>query len=214
MKSYDSIDYYGKYFDLPIYAFDKLDGSNIRIEFSHKRGFYKFGTRNTMIDEKSEPFGFAIELFLNKYEKSLTEIFKSKTYRNSLSFVCFLELCGNKSEYGQHDFLNDKFDITLFDISVYKKGFIPPKQFISDFTDCGIPNIIYTGNLNKQFIQSVKDNKYGLKEGVICKGVIPNRKENSLYYCKVKTNQWLDELRIKHFHLYNEELNQIKLSEK
>jgi len=44
MKSYPSIP--GKHTNgIPLTVFDKLDGSNIRAEWSKKRGFYKFGTR-------------------------------------------------------------------------------------------------------------------------------------------------------------------------
>lgn len=46
MITYPSLDYYFDYPEIYIYAFDKLDGSNIRFEWSRKRGFYKFGTRN------------------------------------------------------------------------------------------------------------------------------------------------------------------------
>jgi hypothetical protein len=44
MKTYPSIsrDIVGQ----PIYAFDKLDGSNIRAEWSKKNGFHKFGSRD------------------------------------------------------------------------------------------------------------------------------------------------------------------------
>jgi len=28
--------------NIPIYAFDKIDGSNIRVEWGPKNGFYKF----------------------------------------------------------------------------------------------------------------------------------------------------------------------------
>jgi hypothetical protein len=31
-------------------AFDKLDGSNMRFEWSPKRGWYKFGSRGQLID--------------------------------------------------------------------------------------------------------------------------------------------------------------------
>ena len=43
-------------------------------------------------------------------------IFKEKEYRNVQSFVCFAELVGRRSEFGQHDFENDTFDIILFDV--------------------------------------------------------------------------------------------------
>ncbi len=209
MKQYDSIDYYGKHWGLPIFAFDKLDGSNLRFEYSHKRGFYKFGTRNVMIDENNQDFGFAVQLIRNKYEDALTKVFKSKDYRNSQSFVCFAELLGAKSNFGQHDFGNDNFDVVLFDVSQYKKGFIPPKQFINDFGHTGIPRLVYHGNLNKELVARVKTNEFGLSEGVICKGNIQTKKDNSqLYYCKIKTNDWFDRLRNKNIDLYNEELKQ------
>jgi hypothetical protein len=207
----NSIEYYGDNWGLPIIAFDKLDGSNLRFEYSQKRGFYKFGTRNMMIDERSEPFGFAINIFRDKYEKELTKIFKGKEYRNTLAFVCFAELIGAKSSFGQHDFINDTFDTVLFDIDQYKKGFVPPKQFIKDFGGTGIPKVVYTGNLNKEFVQKVKANEFGLSEGVICKGVTQTKKgSDNLFYCKIKTDNWFEELRSKYPERYKEELNEVK----
>ena len=209
MKSYDSIEYYGDYWGLPIVAFDKLDGSNLRFEYSHKRGFYKFGSRNVMIDETNEQFGFAIKLFKDKYEEGLTKIFKSKEYRHVLSFVCFAELIGTKSAFGQHEFGNDEFDIVLFDISQYKKGFIPPRQFIKDFGHLGIPKIVYEGNLNMEFVQRVKNNEFDLSEGVICKGVTKTKKgQDNIYSCKIKTNDWFDRMRARLPNQFAEELKQ------
>jgi len=208
MKQYDEIKYYGDYWGLPIIAFDKLDGSNLRFEYSQKRGFYKFGTRNMMIDSSHPEFGFAIELFLNKYSDSLTKIFKSKNYRNILSFTCFAELEGRKSSFGQHEFNNDVFDITIFDIEQHKTGLIHPKQFVKDFSSAGIPKVIYSGNLNRELVQSIKRNEFGLKEGVICKGTIPNKKDNNLFYCKIKTDDWFNGLREKYPELYQQELKQ------
>ena len=211
MKQYDSIPYFGDNWGLPIIAFDKLDGSNIRCEYSTKLGFYKFGTRNMMIDEASEPFGFAINLFKEKYEKGLTDIFKSKDYRNILSFVCFAELVGPNSAFGQHEFATDKMDIVLFDISQYKKGFVQPKQFVKDFGDLGIPKVVYEGNLNKEFVQRVKTNEFGLTEGVIAKGVTKTKKgADNIFQCKIKTDDWFVRLRAKSPYLYEEEMKQYK----
>ena len=44
-----------------VHLFDKLDGSNLRMEGTKKRGWFKFGSRTQMIDETSEQFGAAIE---------------------------------------------------------------------------------------------------------------------------------------------------------
>ena len=67
MKQYETIPYYGDNLGTEIIAFDKLDGSNLRFEYSKKRGFYKAGTRKMMIDSSHETFGFAVNLFLEKY---------------------------------------------------------------------------------------------------------------------------------------------------
>lgn len=204
MKHYPSLNYFGKHLGIPVIAFDKLDGSNLRFEWSKKRGFYKFGTKQTMIDEKTELFGEGVTIFLNKYADDLDKVFRSKDYRNILSFVCFAEFLGENSKFGQH-LPNDKKDVVLFDVDQYKKGFVKPKQFINDFGHLHIPDVVYEGNLNKQLYQMVWDNKVlgyegKLKEGVICKGVIEKGFTN-LYYCKMKTEAWLDEL----FQLYGKE---------
>jgi hypothetical protein len=166
------------------------------------------------VDDKHEQFGFAVNLFRDKYEDALTKVFKSKDYRNSQAFVCFAELIGEKSSFGQHDFLNDKFDIVLFDISEHKHGLIVPKEFINDFGHTGIPRIVYTGNLNKELVQRVKANEFGLTEGLICKGVTQSKKGNNhLYYCKIKTDDWFQRLRTKSPELYALELKQAGLNE-
>lgn len=197
MKSFNSIDYYGEYWGLPIIAFDKLDGSNIRFEWNRKRGFYKFGTRNMIIDENHDQFGIAVKIIKEKYEDKLGQIFTSKKYRDILSFVCFGEFFGKKSAFGQHEFDNDEFDVILFDVDRYKKGLVSPRDFVNDFGDAGIPKVIYEGNLNREFVDRVKKNEFNLSEGVICKGKITTKKgREQLYYCKIKTDDWLNRLKL------------------
>jgi hypothetical protein len=205
MKHYESIPYYGKYNNLPIIAFDKLDGSNIRLSYNRKKGFYKFGTRKQLIEKTSEPFGFAIDLFLEKYNEDLSRIFSLPQYKKVLSFTVFAELV-SKGQFGQHDFdFKEDFDIVLFDVDQYKKGFVPPPQFVDDFGQLDIPRIVYEGDLTKQFIEDVQNNIYNLDEGVICKGVVENRKLNNLYYCKIKTRLWLETLKARYADLYQQE---------
>ena len=48
-------------------CFNKLDGSNLRFEFSFKGGWYKFGTRNRLFDKSDKDYGQAIDLFTKKY---------------------------------------------------------------------------------------------------------------------------------------------------
>lgn len=198
MITYPSLDYYFDYPEIYVYAFDKLDGSNIRFEWSRKRGFYKFGTKNILIDKNTDFFGKSIDIFLGKYSNDLDKIFNSKKYKNEKGFVCFGEFLGENSEYGQHD-LNDKFDVVLFDIFIKGKGFIEPEDFINDFGHLHIPKVVYEGILDENFINDVKKNKFNLREGVIAKGVLKSKKnEKKLYYCKIKTDSWLLKLKEKY----------------
>jgi hypothetical protein len=196
MKQYPSIEYWNHgVFGETCYAFDKLDGSNLRFEFSKKRGWYKFGTRNCMIDENNEQFGAGVKLFLKKYGDNLENLFtKHKDFRNILSIVVFAEYFGPNSFAGWHDpedLKNDKMDIVLFDVNLYKKGFMPPNDFIKNFQEYGIPEVVYYGNYNQQFVLDVKENKFNLKEGVVVK----QERKNQIWMCKIKTNQWLDKVK-------------------
>ena len=102
MKHYPSIEHWSE--DLlgrRVFAFDKLDGSNFRAEWNHKRGWYKFGTKGQMIDEKNEQFGNAIPIFLNKYGDYLPHVFTKQHYKSIRSFVVFCEYLGQNSFAGK-----------------------------------------------------------------------------------------------------------------
>src|SRR6185369_8410410 len=129
MKSYPIIPYWNKgHFGEQCYAFEKLDGSNIRAEWSKKQGWYKFGSRKQIIDSHDSQLGEAVRLFYKNYAEDLTTVFRNK-YREALSFVVFFEFFGPKSFAGWHD-PKYEMEITLFDVNQYKRGFIEPKEFI------------------------------------------------------------------------------------
>lgn len=209
MKSYPKIDYYNKgLFNEQVIAFDKLDGSNMRFEWSKKRkSFYKFGTRGVMIDTSNEQFGKAINIFLEKYQESLSKIFTDK-YNKVESFVVFGEYLGENSFAGQH-LETDVKDVILFDVNQYKKGFISPYEFVDNFGHLDIPRIIYEGLYTDSFIDDIKNNTYNLTEGVITKGVKKTKKEkDEIWMTKVKTNEWLSKVKEKFGDKYLlEELN-------
>lgn len=192
MKSYPKIEYYNKgIFGQPIIAFDKLDGSNIRCEWSRKRGWYKFGTKTILIDKNSEDFGQVIPLFLEKYSEPLSKVFTDR-YKKVENFVVFSEYVGPNSFAGQHD-PNDKMDIVLFDVNQYKKGFISPWEFVDRFGHLDIPNIVYEGKLTEQLIEDVKLNRFNLKEGIIGKGIYKTKKDGEIVWqIKAKTLEWLN----------------------
>jgi len=200
MKTYCKIPYFNQgLFGEDIYAFDKLDGSNIRAEWNPKRGWYKFGTRNTMIDERDLQFGGAITLFLNKYGDSLPKVFiTNKSYKRIESFVVFAEYVGEQSFAGRH-IDGDPKDIILFDVDQYKHGFVTPKNFIEDFGHLHIPDVIYKGPYTMDFVQDIRNNNHKLKEGVIVKGVYKTKnKKDEVWMVKVKTIDWLQKVKTLH----------------
>lgn len=199
MKQYPQIDGPSLAPKAPCIAFFKYDGSNLRFEWSKKRGFYKFGTRKRLFDQTDEQFGDAIELFKNKYATDLEQIIRTeKQFRGIENFVAFCEYLGPNSFAGWHD-PQDQKDLILFDLAIHKRGFILPRDFVNTFGHLQIAQVVYEGNFNTQFIEDIKNGLYvGQAEGVVAKGIIQGKKKSSnhgLWMSKVKTKWWLDELK-------------------
>lgn len=196
MKQYPSI-LHDIYLNRYAYAFDKLDGSNVRFEWSKKGGWYKFGTRRTMIREDDPLFGKAINIFMDKYGEDLERVFRNnKLYRNTNNFIVYGEFFGENSFAGQHK-EGDKMDVVLFDVNQYKKGFIKPNEFIKNFGHLHIPELIYQGNITETFIKSIRNNEYDLVEGVVVKGTRPSKNADHIWMSKIKTTEWLEAVRKK-----------------
>lgn len=174
------------------YVFDKLDGANIRAEWSRKRGFYKFGTRTQMLDETYiHPFlGEAPSLIREKYEEDISKIMKKGRIDRA---TFFFEFYGENSFAGYH--YEEEHTVTLFDVSIHKKGMLNPKEFLKLFGKLDIPNLVYMGNITKPFIEKVRSGKVdGVTfEGVVCKAV-PRKGKPPIMF-KIKSKAWLDKLK-------------------
>ena len=172
------------------YVFEKLDGSNIRVEWSKKRSWFKFGTRTRLFNETDTDFGVAIPLFLSTYGTDLDNIFrKNKEYREENTFIAFAEFFGPNSFAGVHK-KDDPKEVVLFDIAK-KSGFISPKILIRDFGHLKIAKLIYHGSLNGQFVADIKEGRYDVVEGVVCK----NGEGENRWMVKIKTNDYLQKLK-------------------
>jgi hypothetical protein len=178
-------------------AFEKYDGSNIRVKYTQKRGFDLFGSRTQLIDESHKYLGKVIPIFNFQFKEPLTKIIK-KEWPNEREVIVFGEFFGTRSFAGIHD-LDDQFFFVMFDVMIGHKNrkFVRPKEFLKLFSGkVTIPNVIYEGNLNEQFIQDVRSNKFNLKEGVICKGTQPSGAfRGGQWMCKIKTQEYLDKLK-------------------
>ncbi len=193
MKEYPSITSEHSY--LPIIAFDKLDGSNIRAEWTKKKGFEKFGKRNGLLDDSNPSLLVAPELILNKYQDSLSAIFKKERYEK---VTCFFELFGPNSFAGFHPDSKEQMQVILIDACIDKKGFMEGRTFLKIFEDkVEIPKICYDGKWNKELSLEVNEGRLeGMTfEGVVCKGsfISPGR---PLMF-KVKNHAWYKKLKEK-----------------
>lgn len=166
-------------------AFYKYDGSNLRWEWNPKKGWFKFGTRKELFDHTHEVFGEAIPIFMDSMAEELTKRIKDYD-RNCQRATVFTEFFGDSSFAGVH-VPGDPKRLCLFDVYLFKKGMLPPRQFIKQFGDLPYAaEVIYEGNLNKQFVDDVRNQRYPVWEGVVAKG--------DDFMVKIKTNAFFNKL--------------------
>lgn len=188
----------------PCVAFYKYDGSNLRFEWSPKKGWNKFGSRTQMIDLKNEQFGHGIELFLDSMGDIIIERLKAaypKQFKNIDRITAFAEYYGENSFAGSHEETDEK-QLKLFDIFLFQKGFLTPDTFVDIFGDWNkCAEVVYRGNLNEELIEKVRYNTLDTKlnEGVICKGSSDKIKfktyGSSIWMTKIKTFEYINRLK-------------------
>lgn len=190
VKTYPSISYATES-RVPIVAFDKLDGSNIRAEWTSKKGWHKFGTRHRLVDATDPIFGRAPDLVTTKYGESLAKALKDAGHQRAM---CFFELCGPSSFAGMHD-LNETLDVTLFDVAPFNQGLLEPDRYLRLVGDMDHARVLYNGPCTPEFIESVRGSQLpGMTfEGVVCKGTNDKRTKMPIMF-KQKSRVWLDKL--------------------
>lgn len=173
-----------------VYAFDKLDGSNIRAEWTRKNGFWKFGSRTRLLDRAEKPLGEAIDLFMARSGDELASRFKAERWQEA---TAFFEFWGMNSFAGVHQ-EEDHF-VSLIDVSAYKKGLLLARDYLKLTEGLERAKLLYHGNANEPFIQEVREGKLeGMTfEGVVCKG--PYVTPGMPLMFKVKSQAWFDKLR-------------------
>lgn len=174
-----------------IFAFDKLDGSNIRAEWSKKeKTFFKFGSRNQLIERSSPILGQAIDLIMEKYGEELNQKFTDAKWQKA---ICFFEFYGINSFAGTHN-PEDVKKVNLFDING-PHGIITPSEFIKMTNYIETAPLIYEGPLNEELIHKVEN---GLLPQMTFEGVVAKANVGSPglpWMTKIKNKAWLNKLK-------------------
>jgi len=190
MKEYPSIP--RDFVEFDAHVFDKLDGSNIRVEYSRKQGWHKFGKRHTLVDASDPILGSCVKVFRTSWDDSLSKLAEDGRWQSA---VLFFEFYGPSSFAGWHDPVEPK-RMTLIDACLDKNGFMSPKDFLKTFD--GLDHAPYLGSFRwtRGFIDRVWLNEVpGISfEGVVGKG----GEKHKRIMRKAKTQQWIDKVHTVH----------------
>jgi len=166
-------------------AFYKHDGSNVRAEWTKKRGFDKFGTRKRLADGTDGVFSEVPDIFREKYSEAVSQVLVDN-FKGITKATIYGEFKGARSFSGVHH-PKDVKDIILFDVAVHRKGMLDPGAFYKLFGHLHIAERLYIGNLNQELIDWVRNAPLEeLEEGVVCKG----GKGHKLWMVKIKTDAY------------------------
>lgn len=167
------------------YVFDKLDGSNIRAEWSRKRGWNKYGTRERLLDLTDPDFGEAIPIFEKTYADDLAKIAKKEGWDG---LTVFMEFWGPNSIAGWHQ-KGEQKTLTLFDANPYKKGILGPREFLDLFGHLHTAKFLGKMHWTRGFVERVWN---GEIEGVTLEGVVGKAGSgHDLIMAKAKTAEWV-----------------------
>jgi hypothetical protein len=164
-------------------AFEKYDGTNIGFTWGRKQGFYKQQLRKRLLDRHDPEFGPAIISFEKNWHDPLSQLIRDN-FKTADQVTIFGEYWGVDTFAGNH--INIPKDavrkFTPFDI-VVDGSFIPPDIFVKLTENMAVAEVVFRGKLTGQFSEDVRNGKYNVTEGVICKGVY----KGEIWMAKVKT---------------------------
>ena len=183
-------------------AFEKYDGSNLHWAWDRDFGWHSFGTRRDAFNltdqginqfkERHAHLAQSVDVFQATLADPVGVIFR-KNPRYSAFQACkiFTEFLGPQSFAGLHKTADPK-ELRLFDVWVNPAGMIGPEQFVADFGGLPIPRIVYKGKLTGRFTDDVRSGRYGVQEGVVCKGGTGGK---DVWMVKIKTHAYMARLK-------------------
>jgi hypothetical protein len=179
-------------------AFEKYDGSNLHWVWDEDLGWHAFGSRRDRFDlDESGCAAFAVAhpelseapaLFMQTLAVPLSKQLSDSVCSKACEVIAFTEFFGESSFAGRHR-QDEPKQLILFDIAV-ENQFLPPEVFVTEFAELPIARVVYRGKLTGKFAEDVRQGKYDVAEGVVCKG----SEVSDLWMAKIKTNSYMKRL--------------------
>ena len=180
-------------------AFNKYDGTNLHWVWDSEIGWHAFGTRRNRFDldaagvaefNAAHPgLEQAAPVFLESWAEELSSVLKAHENYGSTEISAFTEYVGVNSFAGQHKH-DDPKRLVLFDIKV-SSGFLAPDLFVDHFDHLPIARVVYRGKLTGKFTTDVREGRFDVEEGVVCKGGTTGK----TWMVKIKTNAYMQRLK-------------------
>jgi hypothetical protein len=179
-------------------AFEKYDGTNLHWVWEPELSWYAFGTRRDQFDLDDQGIAEfnaahpgleeASAIFARDFAPPLEAVFRENQRYSTSEVIAFTEFFGVHSFAGLHK-QGDPKQLVLFDMQT-DEGIVAPDQFVQDFSSVNIARVVYSGKLTGKFMEDVRVGRYGVAEGVVCKG----KNADGIWMVKIKTNAYLKKL--------------------
>jgi len=193
MKQYPSIPKKPVGESTVFWAFDKIDGSNIRAEWTKKKGFCKFGSRHRLLGTDQGVLAKA-EPLAKLQEDKFSFYFKKMRIDKA---TVFFEFHGPNSFAGNH-LETDEHQLSLIDVDIAGNGLIDPKDFneIFEMAEFNTAKLLYIGPIDEVFVKQVRNGtlKGMTFEGVVCKARRNKRFEEATMF-KIKNDAWITKVK-------------------
>jgi hypothetical protein len=161
----------------------------MRSEWNRKRGWYKHGKRNGLIDDSNPHLKIVPSLFDATLAEELERIAMDRRWE---TLIVFYEFWGAKSVAGLHEANDPKF-LTVFDAAADRSGFLLPQDFRKVFEDrMPTPKFLGTVNWTRGYVEDVR---LGKVDGVTFEGVVAKAgTRHDIIRSKAKTQAWIDKV--------------------
>jgi hypothetical protein len=183
-------------------AFEKYDGTNLHWDWDRDFGWHAFGTRRDTFNLTAE--GVATFARTHAHLRACVDVLRAALadglervllenpgYQSFQAVKAFTEFFGPNSFAGLHK-EDDPKELRLFDVCAEPFGFVGPEPFVADFGHLPIARVVYQGRLTGRFTEDVRAGRYGVAEGVVCKGGVGGP---DVWMAKVKTTAYMARLK-------------------